>query len=205
MRIIAGSHRGRGILGPQDASVTRPITDPVKEALFNRLMSLGMLAGPPQEEAWSAVDAFCGTGSLGLECLSRGAAHCTFIEQDRGALEGLRENLDTLGLTDRARVLPGSALMPTWAATLGEGGVRLVFLDPPYKLVEDVGEVGEAERLFALFPPLLERLEAGGLIVLRTPAGYEAGEVAGYDGPVTVRYGSQALHFYQRPLGEEAV
>ena len=197
MRIIAGTHRRRPLIGPEDASTTRPITDPVKEALFNRLMSLGMLAGPPQEGAWEAVDVFSGTGSLGLECLSRGAEACTFVEQDRAALTGLRENLGTLELEDRARVLPGSALSPTWVATLGEGAVRVVFLDPPYSLMDDPRE---SLRLYALLPHLLSRLEEGGVVVLRTAAEYVPKDADGYDGPVTVAYGSQALHFYQRPL-----
>ena len=72
MRIIAGTHRGRTLLGPEGDDVTRPITDRVKENLFNRLHSLGVIG------YGRVLDVFAGTGSMGLEALSRGATHCTF-------------------------------------------------------------------------------------------------------------------------------
>ena len=92
MRIIAGTHRGRTLLAPADAETTRPITDRVKENLFNRLHSLGVLG------YGRVLDVFCGTGSMGLEALSRGADHCTFVDRDRDAIDRLQQNLDTLGI-----------------------------------------------------------------------------------------------------------
>ncbi|MEO0586315.1 MAG: RsmD family RNA methyltransferase, partial [Planctomycetota bacterium] len=94
MRIIAGEHRGRRLVGPTDDRTTRPITDRVKEALFARLTAMGLFG---DFEAGAVADVFCGTGSLGLEALSRGARRCVFVDRDRSALDGLRENLEVLG------------------------------------------------------------------------------------------------------------
>ena len=120
MRIIAGDHRGRPLLGPADAKTTRPIIDRVKESLFNRLASLGLLQPDGENEGWSAVDVFCGTGSMGLECLSRGAASCTFVDQDRVAIGRLEDNIETLGVQDRAHVVQASALAGYWSASIQE-------------------------------------------------------------------------------------
>jgi len=194
MRIIAGTHRSRPIPGPKDAETTRPITDRVKENLFNRLHSLGALG------AGQVADVFCGTGSLGLEALSRGAEHCTFVDQDREAIDRLRKNLDTLGDADKASVVHGSALLPMWAAPIPQGRLALVFRDPPYAMAAD-----EKSRpaLDALMVSLLPKLEEGGVVVFRTDDQTFADELDGLDGPVSFTYGSMALHFYQRPLVED--
>lgn len=197
MRIIAGTHRGRPLLGPEGegaTSVTRPITDRVKETLFNRLTSLGLF---DPDDPGRVVDAYAGTGSLGLESLSRGASHCLFLERDRSALRVLEENVRDLGLADRSRILARDAASPGWIMGLEEGSVRLVFLDPPYASVEDAAGLA---RVSALLEPLLPKLEPGGVVVLRTPKEIEAGEVAGYDGPVRAVYGTMAVHFFGRPL-----
>jgi 16S rRNA (guanine966-N2)-methyltransferase len=210
MRIIAGRHRGRRILPPRDQKTTRPIVDRVKEALFSRLMSLGMFESPGDASAdgaggWRCVDIFCGTGSLGLEALSRGAERCMFVDRDRDATERLRQNLADLGETDRADILQSGALNPTWTGRLGERAIRIAFLDPPYAMMKDEGD---RAALGSLLQALWPRLEDGGVVVLRTheddppldPAGPEPDTV--YDGPASFRYGTMALHFYQRPLAE---
>lgn len=122
MRVVAGSARGRRLVVPEGEH-TRPTADRVREAVFNSLFSLGAIDGA------RVIDAFAGSGALGIEALSRGAAHCTFVENDRAALAALRENLSTLDLEDRATVLQGDG-----AATLARlaGAVDLVLLDPPY-------------------------------------------------------------------------
>ncbi|MHC4996742.1 MAG: RsmD family RNA methyltransferase, partial [Planctomycetota bacterium] len=83
MRIIAGDHRGRRLLGPEGKNTTRPITDRVKVSLFDRLAAAGRIEGAV------VLDLFSGTGSMGLECLSRGARHVTFVDRDRVALDRL--------------------------------------------------------------------------------------------------------------------
>jgi 16S rRNA (guanine(966)-N(2))-methyltransferase RsmD len=198
MRIIAGTHRGRPILPPKGDQTTRPITDRVKENLFNRLTSLGMLDASP---AWNVLDIFSGTGTMGLEALSRGAAHCTFVDQDRDAVACLTENLGTLGLTGRSHIVHGSALGGYWLASIPDGSVRLAFVDPPYKMVEDDDT---RPQVLSLVGRLLPTLEEGGLAVVRTPERIGLPEVAGYDGPAQAVYGKMRLHFYQSPLPDEA-
>ena len=102
---------------------TRPTTDKVRQAVFNALDSAGLLDGA------TVIDLFAGSGALGIEALSRGAATCTFVERDRSAVEALRTNLATLGLEGRSRVVVGDA------ATFGSqiGAVDLALVDPPYK------------------------------------------------------------------------
>ena len=98
MRIIAGEFRGRKLL-PPDGDATRPITDRVKQSLFDILN--------PKIEGSVVLDVFAGTGSMGLECLSRGARQASFFEKDRSAVERLNRNLQTLNLAKpRAWVYP---------------------------------------------------------------------------------------------------
>ena len=97
MRIIAGTHRGRQILAPEN-DATRPITDRVKQSLFDVLS--------PRIPGAVVLDLFAGTGSMGLECLSRGAERVVFFESNRSAVQLLRRNLTELTLTDRSMVLP---------------------------------------------------------------------------------------------------
>jgi hypothetical protein len=96
VRVIAGTLGGRRLVAPRGAR-TRPTSDRVREALFMALEPL---------EGLRVVDLFAGSGALGIEALSRGAAHADFIEPDRAALAALRANLGSLGLEDRARVWP---------------------------------------------------------------------------------------------------
>jgi len=189
MRIISGTHRGRTLLGPEDDLTTRPITDRVKENLFNRLQSLGVLG------YGRVLDVFAGTGSMGLEALSRGAEHCTFVDQDRSAITRLEENLDTLGIDpERTKVVSGSALLPIWTYPLVDESITLALVDPPYMMTEDL------LPLYDLLRAILPKLEAGGVAMLRTPAEVSVEEVTGYDGPASIIYGKMALHFYQTPL-----
>ena len=120
MRIIAGAWRGRPLLAPAGMA-TRPTSDRAREALFSMLQSrLGSFEG------LEVADLFAGTGALGLEALSRGAARCTFVEHDRQAVETLRRNIDKLGARDRSEVRAIDA------TRMAGGPYHLVFLDPPY-------------------------------------------------------------------------
>ena len=122
MRVVAGELRGRRINAPLGKK-TRPTTDKAREATFNALGSLGVVVGA------RVIDAFAGSGALGIEALSRGAEHCTFIERDREALEVLRENLETLGLVDRSTIVRGDAMTNIGLVR----NVSLVLADPPYE------------------------------------------------------------------------
>src|SRR6516164_9304135 len=103
MRIVGGSHRGRRLSAPLGAAV-RPTGERVREALFD-ILSHGRFAGDANLFAAAAVlDAFAGTGALGLEALSRGAAEAVFIECDGAAIAALRRNVGALGEAARARI-----------------------------------------------------------------------------------------------------
>jgi 16S rRNA (guanine966-N2)-methyltransferase len=146
MRIIAGEHRGRKLLAPVDEA-TRPITDRAKQSLFDVLTPIIAETG--------VLDVFSGTGSMGLECLSRGAAWTTFFERHPPAVEMLKKNVAALGVGNRAYVASGDILKPGAsvrpAAHFG-GEIGLIFLDPPYRyLREQPGPLQElAGRLRAV-------------------------------------------------------
>lgn len=121
MRIIAGQWRGRPLAAPK-GDTTRPTADRTREALFSMLASrLGEFDG------LAVADLFAGSGALGLEALSRGAASCLFVEQDRAALDALKANIATLGATG-AEVRAGSVL----ALGPARGAPDLILMDPPY-------------------------------------------------------------------------
>lgn len=122
MRIIAGQWRGRTLLAPA-SDATRPTADRTREALFSMLVSrLGSFEG------LKVADICAGTGALGLEALSRGAAHCTFVERDRTAIDALRANVARLG--DAA--IQGAEVRPIAAEAFVGGPFDLVLIDPPY-------------------------------------------------------------------------
>ncbi|MEH6756380.1 MAG: 16S rRNA (guanine(966)-N(2))-methyltransferase RsmD [Parasphingorhabdus sp.] len=121
MRIIAGKWRGRKIIAPK-GETTRPTADRTRERLFSMLTSrLGDFAD------LQVLDLFSGSGALGLEALSRGAAHCTFVEQDREALKALEKNIATLSADADVRI--GSVL----ALGAARKPYDLILMDPPYE------------------------------------------------------------------------
>jgi len=127
MRIVAGTWRGRALATPK-SEATRPTADRVRQALFDMLLHAPWARGADGRDAVigaTVLDAFAGTGALGLEALSRGAAQAHFIERDRTALAVLRANIVALGAT--AVVHAGDATRPPPGVACG-----LVFLDPPY-------------------------------------------------------------------------
>jgi 16S rRNA (guanine966-N2)-methyltransferase len=123
MRVRAGALKGRRLATPRGRT-TRPTADQVRIACLDTLMPF--LDGGP------FLDLFAGAGGVGIEALSRGAPSAVFVEQDRVALRALRENVEQLGLADRARVRPGDAARAV--SDLAAAGERfaVVFLDPPY-------------------------------------------------------------------------
>ena len=125
MRVVSGDLGGRKLVTPA-GSDTRPSSERVREAMFNSLFALDAIEGA------RVLDAFAGSGALGIEALSRGALHATFVETGRNALAALRENLETLQLGAQGRVVPGDALAHL-ERIAAEGEVYdLVLLDPPY-------------------------------------------------------------------------
>ncbi len=121
MRIIAGQWRGRQLIAPK-GDATRPTADRTREALFSMLFSR-----TGSFEGLAVGDFFAGSGALGLEALSRGAASCIFVEQDKAALDALRANAETLGIT-RPDIRATSVL----ALGSTPAPLDLLLMDPPY-------------------------------------------------------------------------
>jgi 16S rRNA (guanine966-N2)-methyltransferase len=126
VRIIAGRHRGRKLVAPAGTAV-RPTAERVRQALFDMLWHAPW-AGRSAVDGAVVLDAFAGTGALGLEALSRGAARATFLEADGAALRALRANVAACREGERCTVLAADATRPPRAAAAS----TLVFLDPPY-------------------------------------------------------------------------
>ena len=172
MRIIAGTFRSRR-LDSIPGNGTRPTPDRVREALFNILQ--------PWIQGSSFVDAYAGTGAVGLEALSRGAAHAWFLERDRRALDTIRKNLASLGVERQATVLAGKVLV-----TLDRCPGGIVFLDPPY---DQADEYTGALELLGEKPPALTIAQHSVHLKLKD----EYGELRRTR---VVRHGDNALSFY---------
>jgi len=143
--VIAGRFGGRRLQAPKGASTTRPTSDRVREAIFSMLGGL--------EDA-RVLDLFAGTGALGIEALSRGAARAVFVERDGAALAALRANLRALGLgEEQAEVRRGEALAALRTARARAETYDLVLIDPPYRRAGEMG--GELSP--ALAPLLSEQ------------------------------------------------
>jgi 16S rRNA (guanine966-N2)-methyltransferase len=138
MRVIAGAYRGRRLTTPPGFDV-RPTSDRVREALFNILGDI---------EGLRVADLFAGSGALGIEALSRGAASAVLVEQDARAVDAIRSNLDALGAAG-GRVVRGDAL--AWLRR-ADGQFDLVFLDPPYSSARNL-----AGTLSELLPAVLAK------------------------------------------------
>jgi len=197
VRIISGTFRGRRLLAPA-GRITRPITDRVKESLFSIL-------APWLPDA-NVADLFCGTGSLGLEALSRGGATCRFADRDGDAISRLKRNIDTLDVRGRSTVWSGNILahLGGWLTDAPE--MDIVFLDPPYPMarqwVEDPTMGDQAAA--SIFAPIGAALAADGVVMLRTPRDLHPPETAA--ALVMQRrkeYGSMALNFYERSARSE--
>jgi 16S rRNA (guanine966-N2)-methyltransferase len=128
MRVIGGRSRGRRLPAKLPASV-RPTSDRVREAIFDILGSQGGVEG------LTVVDLFCGSGALGAEALSRGAASSTFVDLNPDALAAVRQNLTAVGLDEEPATLVRAAL-PGWLESAAAGSFDLALCDPPYDFEE---------------------------------------------------------------------
>lgn len=190
MRIIAGQYKGRDILAPEGRQITRPITGLAKKSLF------GMLGEDLTGQ--HVLDLFCGTGTLGIEALSRGASHCRFADRHRGALDLLRQNLQMLGCQDRATLWAGDVAqrLSGWLATLSTP-VDVAFVDPPYAHAREWDWPRIAETLFT---PLAQRLADDGTVVLRVPDDATPPEsLGGLAIGRTRKFGNMVIHLLHRP------
>lgn len=177
MRVITGTARGRRLETLPGEDVTRPTAEPVKEALFSMLQF--------ELEGKRVLDLFAGSGQLGIEALSRGAEHCTFVENNRQALKVVENNLAHCGLEKNARVVFSDAV----SFSAGKSDFDIAFLDPPY-------HQGLTEKCL---PRLLPSMSVGGVVVCETAADETLPEsIGGWSAYRTRRYGRTKLILYRK-------
>ena len=190
MRILAGEFRGREILPPPGKSVTRPVTGHVKKSLFALLGE--------DLRGQTVIDLYCGTGTMGIECLSRGVSRCFFAEKDPRVVERLTRNLRDLRAADRAVIWRGDvqARLADWLAQVMTA-VDVVFVDPPYA---DARRWDWSRAAEAIFAPLAPRLaDNDGCVVLRTDAHADAPDTLGGLTCSRIKtYGDMVLRFFVR-------
>ncbi|MPY87255.1 MAG: 16S rRNA (guanine(966)-N(2))-methyltransferase RsmD [Luteitalea sp.] len=182
MRVIAGRFKGRTLAPPKRGGL-RPTSDRLRETLFNILA--------PRLDGARVLDAYAGTGAVGIEALSRGAAHVVFVEENRQALTLIRQNLRRCGVTEGYTIVSRDA-----RELSGDGSLQrfdIVFLDPPYDLPDVDRTLDVASVLVA----------SGGLLVFEHATRREVPQAA--DRLVQrrqVRVGDSMLTFYE-PVQEE--
>lgn len=176
IRIISGEFGGRKIYAPTNRR-THPMGERIRNALFNSIHA--------ELPGTNVLDVFAGTGSVGLEALSRGAKHVTFVERDRLAQKILSKNITTLGVEERTTIIRAPA--NGWLGAADPEQYDIIFADPPYY----DPQFSTVERIFGLLKP-------GGLMVLSHPG---RGEIPTKTGVVVVdnrSYGNAYLTYYRR-------
>lgn len=173
MKIIAGERKGH-VLTTVNGLKTRPTLSRVRESLFS------IIAGDVPDSLFCEL--FAGTGSIGLEALSRGARRAIFVEAARDPQQCLRQNIGKLHYTDRAEVVNGDVYK--WSIPTGNQAPDIIYADPPYDaaLIEKL--VHKLEK---------SQLESGTLVILQTPAHFQLSTTMQH--LRTAKYGSTALHF----------
>lgn len=184
MRIVAGDLRGRPIRTPEGLD-TRPTSDRARQAIFNILEHAPW---SPRLDGVRVIDLFAGSGAMGLEALSRGAASCVFVEQAAATAAVIAANIAALGLADRARLLKQDAVRLT--PPPAGGACRTAFLDPPYH--QGLGQAALASLIQTGW------LATGGLAVLEVAADEQVPEPAGYERLDERRYGAAKVVFLRQ-------
>ncbi len=163
MRIVAGSLRGRRLAAPRGAA-TRPTADRVREALF-------AIVGPVDD--LDVLDLFAGSGALGLEALSRGAATATLVDRDPRAVAAIRANVAALGVEGRVRVVARDWRAALRAERAAGRAYGLCLLDPPYARTASLADV--------LGPALAPVLTDPGIVVIERPAALDPPPLKGLE------------------------
>lgn len=176
MRIIAGSLGGRTITSPEGKR-THPMSERVRNAMFNSL-------GDSVKDAY-VLDAFAGTGAIGIEAISRGAKFTTFIERDRLAQKVLTENIEKLSITEDAKIIRAS--VSAWVETYDGPKFDLIFADPPYH-----------DPQFSTVVKLLGLLNTNGLMVLSHTGRIESPTLPGVVVVDNRGYGDAALTYFRQ-------
>ena len=169
LKIIGGKHRGRSLATPEGMA-TRPTASRAREALFNVLMHAKWRGdGTSPLIDTRVLDAFAGSGALGMEALSRGAAHATFLDNDATAIKSIGENLRKLGETGAARVVRADATRPP----PGRDPCDLVFLDPPYRSGQAAPALAALADAGWIAPDAVVSVELAHNEDIAPPAGFE--------------------------------
>lgn len=183
MRIVAGRFKGRALQAPA-GEATRPTSDRARQAVFNILEHAPWSDGLPGARV---IDLFAGSGALGLEALSRGAAFCLFVETDEAARGAIRENMDVLSVFGAARVHRRDATdLGVRPGSAGEA-FTLAFLDPPYG--KGLAEVALARLAQGSW------LAPGAVCVVERGSGEAGFAVDGYEALDARDYGAARVHF----------
>ena len=186
MRIVSGEFRGKALIAPP-GQATRPTSDRARQAIFNILEHAAWSGGVRERRV---IDLFAGSGALGFEALSRGAAFCLFVETDEAARGAIRENVDAMGLFGRTRVHRRDATQLGQRPGADGPAFDLAFLDPPYG--KGLGETA------------LARLQDGGwlapgaTIVLERGAAEPDLSAPGYESLDVRAYGAARIWFLRR-------
>ena len=175
MRIISGRLKGRLFESP-GGHKTHPMGERVKSALFN---SLGDISG------LTVLDTYAGTGALSFEALSRGAKHATMIELDPAAVRTLQANIQSLGLSDAASLVPGNCV--GWSNRSTDQEFDIVFCDPPYDAV-----------LITTIAKLARHVSREGILVLSWPRHVGLEPIPGFEAIRSQNYAAALLVFYKR-------
>ena len=157
MQILSGEFRRRKLESPKGSETTRPMPARVRESIYSILRG--------HVEGHNVLDCFAGSGSMGLEAISRGANRVVFVERDRSVAGVIQRNIETLGVGDRCEVAQGDALGAA-ALTRAPRPIHLLFFDPPYKLVI---ERDSRKRVLKQLNRLIQLLDDDGYAVFRTP------------------------------------
>jgi 16S rRNA (guanine966-N2)-methyltransferase len=176
IRIISGRFGGRSIQAPE-GKVTHPMSDRVRSSLFNIIQT--------DIDNAEVLDAFAGTGSLGIEAISRGAKNATFIERDRATHKILVDNIENLGIEDNSKVYKIG--LSTWIDQNINRKFDIIFVDPPYNDMQ----FSTVSRLSGLLKP-------NGLMVLSYPGRCEVPNLNGIVVVDNRSYGTAALTFYRK-------
>lgn len=176
LRIIAGTLGGRTIAAP-DGNKTHPMSERVRNAVFNSLAD--------SVKGAYVLDAFAGTGAVGIEAISRGAKFTTFIERDRLAQKVLSENIEKLGISSKTKVVKAS--VSSWCDTYEGQQFDLIFADPPYH-----------DPQFSTVNKILGLLKPNGLMVLSHTGRFESPTLPGVVVVDNRGYGDAAITFFRQ-------
>ncbi|MCI9145024.1 MAG: 16S rRNA (guanine(966)-N(2))-methyltransferase RsmD [Eubacterium sp.] len=177
MRVITGSARGRRLETLFGEEVTRPTTESVKEALFSMIQF--------EIEGKKVLDLFAGSGQLGIEALSRGARHCTFLENNRDAVRVVENNVSHCGFKDNSNIVFADAV----SFLMRKENFDIAFVDPPYNL-------GLVDKCL---PLLLKLMSEDGIVVCETSACEDLPEsIDGWYADRVRRYGKTKLTLYRK-------